>query len=360
MTLPERLRATVETGRVGLVFDTSLEGVAHKPDITAALHAVVAQLGATPGQCVYVTQDRQYESDYRAYCASNRLAPVSVLTHDYWVWYALSEFHANGSQVFQQRLDAFRQRQPERIRRFVSLNRTPRPTKILFLLRLLRDGLWDRGFISFGGFKQNVSGPGKGRPSVDDLQRALPGFEDLVIELAPWLDRLDSVGRRLLGLDQHGWKNIDLGQASTASDLIEYEQSWFTVITETEMRPRASRITEKVIKPLVNFHPLVVFGNPGALKMIREYGFVTFEELFDESYDEVLNPRQRFDLTYEQVVRACGWSETEWRQSEKRIEDKLVFNAKWGLTDFPTAYRRRRDVTLVDRILDSCKRLDTR
>src|SRR5215213_1565287 len=99
MTLPERLRATVETGRVGLVFDTSLEGVAHKPDISAALHTVVGQLGATPGQCVYVTQDRQYEPDYRAYCASNRLEPVSVLTHDYWVWYALSEFHANGSQV---------------------------------------------------------------------------------------------------------------------------------------------------------------------------------------------------------------------------------------------------------------------
>jgi hypothetical protein len=220
--------------------------------------------------------------------------------------------------------------------------------------------LWDDGFISFGGFKRKVSGPGKGRPSVDELQRALPGFEDLVIELAPGLDHLDRLGRTLLGLEQHGWKNIDLGQASTASDLVEYEQSWFTVITETEMRPRPSRITEKVIKPLVNFHPLIVFGNPGALKMIREYGFVTFEDLFDESYDDVEDPRQRFDRAYEQVVRACGWSDDRWRQAERRIEHALVFNARWGLTEFPTAYRRRHDVALVDRILGACKRLDTR
>ena len=114
------------------------------------------------------------------------------------------------------------------------------------------------------------------------------------------------------------------------------------------------------MKPLVNFHPLIVFGNPGALKMIRDYGFVTFEELFDESYDEVLDPRQRFDRAYAEVVRACSWSEAEWREAEQRIENKLMFNAKWGLTEFPTTYRRQHDLMLVDQILDACKQRDTR
>jgi len=351
LTLPADLRAAIEARRAGLVFDTSLEGVGHKPDITAALHATIGQLGGTAGQSVYVTQDRQYQSDYQQYCASNGLTPVSVLTHDYWIWYALNEFQANGAEVFRQRLEAFRGRPAARPRKFVCLNRTPRPTKVLFLLRLLRDGLWDDGYVSFGGFRRQGSRPGKDRPTVADLQRALPGFEDLVAELAPWLDHLDGLGRVLLGLEQHGWKNIDLGQASMASDLAEYDQSWFTVITETEMRPRPSRVTEKVIKPLVNFQPLLVFGNPGALKMIRDFGFATFDGLFDESYDDVLDPRQRFERVYEQVVRACGWSDAEWRQAENRIEDTLVFNAKWGLTEFPSAYRRRHDVMLVDRIL---------
>jgi hypothetical protein len=351
LTLPEGLCDTIRTRHTGLVFDTSLEGVAHKPDITAALHAVISQLGATPGQCVYLTQDRQYDADYRSYCASNGLEPVTVLTHDYWVWYALSEFQENGAEVFLQRLDSFRRRPRHRQRKFISLNRTPRPAKILFLLRLMRDGLWDDGFISFGGFSRKTSGPGKGRPSVEELQRGLPGFEELVTELAPWLDRLDSVGRVLLGLQQHGWKNIDLGQASTASDLVEYEESWFSATTDTEMRAKPSRITEKVIKPLVNFHPMLVLGNPGALKMIREYGFVTFEDVFDESYDDVWDPRERFELVYQQVRRLCRWSDAEWHRAEQRLEEKLIFNAKWGLTEFPGSYRRHRDPALVDRIL---------
>jgi hypothetical protein len=350
VTLPAKLLEQIAAGTVGLVFDSSLEGVAHKPDITAALHAVIHQLGAHPRQCVYVTQDRRYESDYRAHCAAIGVEPVSVLTHDYWIWFALDEFRNTGPEVFQQRLDAFRARGRRRARKFVSLNRTPRPTKILFLLRLLRDGLWDEGFISFGGFRRKPGAPGKDRPSAEDLRRALPGFDDLVDELAPQLDRLDGLGRVLLGLEQHGWKNIDLGRASTASNLVEYDRSWFSVITETEMRPHPSRITEKVIKPLVNFHPIIVLGNPVALSMIHDYGFVTFGELFGESYDQVRDPRQRFELAYEQVRRACSWSDDEWCRAEQRIEEKLVFNARWGLTEFPTSYRRRNDIQLVDRV----------
>jgi hypothetical protein len=349
--LSDRLRAAIETRAVSLVFDSSLEGVPHKPDITAALHQVIHQLGAVPQQCVYVTQDRQYEGDYRAHCVTHGIEPVHVLTHDYWIWDSLKEYQSGGVEVFERRLEAFRNRSAHRDRKFVSLNRTPRPTKILFLLRLMRDSLWDEAFVSFGGFKRKMDAPGKGRPSVDQLTRALPGFEDLVQELAPQLDRLDGVGRLLLGLEQFGWKNIDLSRASTAMDLAEYGESWFSVITETEMRARPARITEKVIKPLVNFHPLLVLGNPGALRMIREYGFVTFDELFDETYDDLLDPRQRFEHVYAQVVRLCEWSDEEWQRAEQSVVDKLVFNARWGLTEFPDAYRRDRDPVLVDLIL---------
>jgi hypothetical protein len=43
-------------------------------------------------------------------------------------------------------------------------------------------------------------------------------------------------------------------------DLADYHDSWFTVVTETEMRARPSRISAKVVKPLVNFQPFLVVG----------------------------------------------------------------------------------------------------
>jgi len=357
-TLPESLRTRIAAGHVGLIFDASLEGVAHKPDITAALHALIGQLGATPERCVYVTQDRQYEIDYHAHCATAHLEPVSVLVHDYWIWAALSEYESTGDEVFAQRLAAFHARQPHRRRMFVSLNRTPRPTKILFLLSLLRDGLWDQGFISFGGFRQKVAGPGKDRPSPEQLAQSLPGFEDLAVQIAPFIDRLDAYGRVLLGLERHGWTNIDLTNAGSAVELDEYDDSWFSLVTESEMRSRPARITEKVVKPLVNFQPLLVLGNPGALEMIREYGFATFDDVFDESYDTELDPRCRFEQVYEQFRRACDRSEQEWARLERHIQERLIANARWGLTRFPSTFRQQQDAMVVNRILGAIRSAD--
>ena len=141
----ERLRRRLSDGSTGVVFDTSTEGVQHKPDITASLHRVLHTLGASPLNCVYITQERNYEADYRAHCAAIGLEPqVAVLNHDYWISYALKRFVDNGAEVYEERLAAFGARAPPRERQFVSLNKTPRPTTTLFLLSLLHDGLWDR------------------------------------------------------------------------------------------------------------------------------------------------------------------------------------------------------------------------
>ena len=349
--LPERLRTRIADGAVGLVFDASTEGVRHKPDITESLHRAIGALGASPLQCVYITQERNFGEDHAEHCAATGSElPVAVLNHDYWIWKALEPFERDGERVYRDRLQAFRSRGRRRSRRFVSLNRTPRPVKILFLLSLFRDGLWDAGFISFGGFAE-PGRTGKPRPTPEQLARALPGFEDRVRELSPWMDALDRYGRVLLGLERHGWTRLDLSTASIAADLPEYDESWFSAVTETEMRGRRSRITEKVIKPLVNFHPLLVLGNPGSLALVRSYGFVTFDDIFDESYDEELNPRKRFDLVYQQVARLCRADENDLRKIEAVVAEKLRFNAYWGLTQFPGAYRRERDAVLIDELL---------
>jgi hypothetical protein len=354
--LPEHLRMRLPDGSVGVVFDASLEAVPHKPDITASLHEVVRRLEVSPLNCVYVTQDRNYEADYRSHCADIGLEPrVAVLNHDYWIWQSLAAFEADGEQVYRHRLHSFRSRPACRARRFISLNRTPRPIKILFLLSLLRDDLWNAGFISFGGFGE-PGGTGKPKPTAEQLAQALPGFQDKVGQLTPMLDVLDGYGRVLLGMERHGWKRLDLSHAGLAADLAEYDESWFTVVTETEMRARPSRITEKVIKPLVNFHPVIVLGNPGALKMIHSFGFATFDEIVDESYDDEWDPRRRFDLAYGEFVRMCRLGDDQLRKIEAAIADKLIFNARWGLTRFPNIYRRQRDVALVNDILSAVAR----
>lgn len=48
-------------------------------------------------------------------------------------------------------------------------------------------------------------------------------------------------------------------------------------------------ITEKTFKPMAFFHPFVVVGEPGTLNRLKQIGFETFENLFDEHYDCISN-----------------------------------------------------------------------
>jgi hypothetical protein len=52
-------------------------------------------------------------------------------------------------------------------------------------------------------------------------------------------------------------------------------------------------ISEKTFKPIAFQHPLMVYGNSGTLKTLRQWGFETFDNLWDESYDLLTNSQQR-------------------------------------------------------------------
>ena len=351
MTLPETLRASVASGATGVVLDASPEAIPPKPDINDSLHDVIRKLGLAPRHCVYVTANWYFAGDYLTYCKSAGIDnPVRVLHHDFWVWDSVSRLADDGTQTYSERLTAFRARAPHRRRQFLSLNRTPRPFKIVLLLKLMKDGLWDSGFISFGGFGQDGKS-GKPRPTGEQLAAALPPFADVIPELAPHIEELDRYGSVLLGLEHHGLKRLNQKYATEAQDLPEYDESWFSAVTETEMLPRPNRITEKVLKPLVNFHPMIVFGNPGSLLRVQDYGFVTFDDIIDESYDQEPDPRRRFDMAYAELRRLCRLGDDALRDLEKRTTDRLIFNARWGLTRFPGIYRAQRDTALVNEIL---------
>lgn len=52
-------------------------------------------------------------------------------------------------------------------------------------------------------------------------------------------------------------------------------------------------ISEKTLKPLALQHPFLLIGTPGLLAELKRQGFETFPELFDESYDSIVDFDQR-------------------------------------------------------------------
>ena len=67
-----------------------------------------------------------------------------------------------------------------------------------------------------------------------------------------------------------------------------YNSTYFSLVVETtEQLPDTGIpfVTEKSFKPMALQHPFQIQGAPGILQYIQSQGFVTYDNLFDESYD---------------------------------------------------------------------------
>jgi hypothetical protein len=72
--------------------------------------------------------------------------------------------------------------------------------------------------------------------------------------------------------------------AETYDDNVAYQQ--FDELSMQYQGPWPF-VTEKTFKPIQYQHPFMVYGQHSTLKFLRDLGFETFENLFDESYDNI-------------------------------------------------------------------------
>jgi len=79
------------------------------------------------------------------------------------------------------------------------------------------------------------------------------------------------------------------------SNFAEAEDSLVYVPTETVYFGRRTHITEKTFKAIALEMPFVLVAPAGSLAYLREYGFQTFGDIFDESYDEETDDIRRVE-----------------------------------------------------------------
>ncbi len=354
--LPAEGWALLSQGRAALVLDASGEGLTFWPQRAAALHDFLRSRGVPPAMAAYATQDRGWPGAYAAWCEAEGVGAdrFGVWIHDLYIQRTISEVGRRGEVMFQRRLDAYAARGRRRPRRFISLNRTIRPVKALFLLKLIQEGLFDEGYISLGVLGEVGGGKVMSRSEFAERLTQVHGLSHLGAELAPYLDTLAQIGPVSLGAQA---EDSELGSKRAALKpvpLKEYAKSWFTVVTESHASDRLHRITEKPLKPILNFHPFLVLGCLGSLRLLRAYGFDTFPEMFDESYDEMPRLRHRFGQVVSETRRLCQAGQGALARLDAAAAPAVVFNAWWGLVELPALFHSHIEAQLVDDLVRRC------
>ena len=108
-------------------------------------------------------------------------------------------------------------------------------------------------------------------------------------------------------------KKIDHANMTTQRYPIDhYRDTYFSIVTESyfwahhgEHYKYITGINEKTYKAML-LNPFIVLGGCGTLKHLKKLGFKTFPELFDESYDDILNPQLRYEKVLECVRNVCS------------------------------------------------------
>jgi hypothetical protein len=161
------------------------------------------------------------------------------------------------------------QRNPSRI--FFNPNRIidgHRNHRIQLMYYLIKQGV-TKSYMSFP-----AQCPGSGRKLLDIVK----DFEWMPNDMIEVLDRANFPWN-LPGEHGHPMHSHKLSRFDLAADSEIY------VVTETVAQGKRQHLTEKIFKPICMQMPFILVSTANSLEYLRSYGFRTFGDIWDESYD---------------------------------------------------------------------------
>jgi len=176
--------------------------------------------------------------------------------------------------------------------RFVSTVGVPRPPRTY-----LKDRLLER--VNYKNFIFKYTG----------VDLAMPSDQTDVVKFVD--DKFDPYCPRP-GLEKYSYS------LSNTLPMHMYNQANFNLVVETDIDYRHGfLLSEKTIKCLIAGMPFVIVATPHFLKYLKELGFHTYSELWDERYDDELDCAKRID----KIVDLCNNLDSfDWQANQSALE----------------------------------------
>lgn len=251
-----------------------------------------------PGQKFFVTSERSTTVD--------RYTQGMNATSIYYF------FHAIAANEWYHQYRWMRPKYTEHKHLYISYNNLVNPYRahrVDLMCRLYNKNLIKQGLISFNS------------PSIDEL--------DKVISENTWYtnDSLALYNRYKKFLVPKHIDTSDIqGTLSATIDLQNCRDSMVQVVTETDFYKDKLHLTEKVFKPIVAGQPFLLLAGQGNLAYLREYGFKTFGDYWDEGYDDITDPGERVRAVVNILERLAGMSHSEQVSMRKDMQHIIEHN----------------------------------
>ena len=114
--------------------------------------------------------------------------------------------------------------------------------------------------------------------------------------------------------------------ASADFNIFDYNSTDIEVVLETLFDDHRIYLTEKILRPIAVGCPFIVASTPGVLKYLRDYGFKTFDTVFDESYDNIQDPLERLQSIVKLMKHISQWNDDQRTKKLKDMQEIVNFN----------------------------------
>jgi hypothetical protein len=118
-----------------------------------------------------------------------------------------------------------------------------------------------------------------------------------------------------------------------------YRESFCAIVQESRVTQPWPSISEKILYAIKNHRPFLLVGAPGTLSMLKEMGFKTFDQWWDESYDDITNNTDRLTKICETIDYINSFSVDELKSMYNNMIDILIHNEN-NLSQLPTFYNK--------------------
>jgi hypothetical protein len=127
-------------------------------------------------------------------------------------------------------------------------------------------------------------------------------------------------------LEQYFSPSIACSNYSADFDITDYNATEFEIVLETLFDDQRHHLTEKTLRPIACNQPFILASSAGSLKYLRSYGFQTFSDIFDESYDLIQDPMDRMNKIIETMKEISQWDPEYKLLQMKKIKEITKFN----------------------------------
>lgn len=116
---------------------------------------------------------------------------------------------------------------------------------------------------------------------------------------------------------------------SAIIDINDARQADIQIVPETLFETEKIYLTEKVLKPMVMRQAFILLAPPGSLQYLRDYGFRTFGEIWDESYDSIQDHQQRMDRVIALVNEISALGDEQYQKIIQACQEILDHNREY-------------------------------